>query len=117
MREVDESLKLMKTDYKKRMEDCEERRIQFEQKQAKMRENVLKFEKFIQENDAKRQRAELKAKQERKQYEEKCKELNTLAARIVEMENQQRLLNEELGMSYNVSLFAFSCLCLFLCTS
>ena len=97
MREVDESLKLMKTDYKKRMEECEERRLGFEAKQAKMREQVLKFEKFIQENDAKRLRADAKAKLERRQFEDKCKELSALATRIVEMEAQQRLLHEDLG--------------------
>lgn len=36
---------------------------EFEQKQVDMREQVVKFEKFIQENDAKRIRAEAKAKQ------------------------------------------------------
>ena len=79
------------------MEDCEERRLAFETKQAKMREQVLKFEKFIQENDAKRLRAEAKAKSEQKQYQEKCKELSALANRIVEMETQQRSLHEDLG--------------------
>ncbi len=73
MREVDESLELMKRDHKRRMDNCEERRIRFEEKQAKMREQVIKYEKFIQENDARRQRAELKAKQERKLYEEKVR--------------------------------------------
>jgi hypothetical protein len=100
MREIDDSLKLMKATYKKRMEDCEERRIAFENKQARTRENVLKFEKFIQENDAKRLRAEAKAKAERKAYEERCKELMALAYRIDEMEAQQRLLHEDLGMHY-----------------
>ncbi|RYG65860.1 hypothetical protein EON64_11055 [archaeon] len=41
MREVDESLEVMKKDHKKRMDECEERRLQFEIKQAKMREQVL----------------------------------------------------------------------------
>ena len=53
----------MKLDYKKRMDICEQRRVQFELKQLKMRDQVLKFEKFIQENDAKRLRAEIKIKQ------------------------------------------------------
>ena len=48
MREVDEQLELMKDEYKRRMDFCEERRLQFEAKQAKMRDNVIKFEKFIQ---------------------------------------------------------------------
>lgn len=96
MREVDESLELMKKDHKKRMDECEERRLQFEVKQGKMREQVLKFEKFIQENDAKRIRAELKVKQERKLYEEKVKEILLLVERIQKLEEDQKMLNDEL---------------------
>ena len=97
MREVDEALELMKEEYKNRIDVCEERRQQFELKQSKMREQVVKFEKFIQENDAKRQRAELKAKQERKLYEQKCQELSTLANKIVELDADRNNLEIELG--------------------
>lgn len=97
MREVDISLDLMKKDYKKRMDECEERRLLFEVKQAKMREQVLKFEKFIQENDAKRLRAELKSKQERQFFAEKCKELMSLKAKIDELEKSRGELVIELG--------------------
>ena len=96
MREVDEALELMKEEYKNRMEACEERRMQFELKQAKMREQVLKFEKFVQENDAKRQRAEAKAKSERKTYDQKCQELNMLMAKMEGMERDQKELEREL---------------------
>jgi DNA repair exonuclease SbcCD ATPase subunit len=89
----------MKEEFKNRMEACEERRMQFELKQAKMREQVLKFEKFIQENDAKRLRAEQKAKQERKTYETKCQEMNTLSKKIEEMENAQKDLEKQLRQS------------------
>lgn len=101
MREVDESLEIMKKDHKKRMEECEERRLQFEIKQAKMREQVLRFERFIHENDAKRQRAELKAKQERKMYEEKLKEIQLLQDKIQLLEAEQKQLNQELGDALN----------------
>lgn len=57
MRQVDDALQLMKEAYRERMEACDERQAQLEFKQAKMREQVAKFEKFIHENDAKRQRA------------------------------------------------------------
>jgi chromosome segregation ATPase len=96
MREVDESLELMKRDHKRRMDICEQRRIRFEEKQAKMREQVLKFEKFIQENDAKRIRAELKAKQERKLYEEKVREIAALNEEIKKLEQDQQQLDSEL---------------------
>jgi TPP-dependent indolepyruvate ferredoxin oxidoreductase alpha subunit len=92
MREVDQSLDNMKNQHKQRMDMCEERRIQFESKQAKMREQVLRFEKFIQENDAKRQRAEAKAKQERKLYEDKLKEIAALTDKIKSLEAEQSQL-------------------------
>lgn len=96
MREVDEALELMKDEYKRRMESCEERRTQFEFKQAKMREQVLKFEKFIQENDAKRQRAEAKAKQEKKLFEQKCQEMKFLEDKINELVLSQKELELQL---------------------
>lgn len=94
MREVDQSLDNMKNQHKQRMDACEERRIQFEAKQAKMREQVLRFEKFIQENDAKRQRAEAKAKQERKLYEDKLKEIAALTEKIRSLEVEQKELGQ-----------------------
>ncbi len=96
MREVDESLELMKQEYKRRMDACEERREHFEAKQTKMREQVLKFEKYIRENDAKRHRAELKSKQEHKLYEQKCNELSTLLNSIDNLKLQESNLVKEL---------------------
>ena len=78
MREVDDALDFMKEEFQTRMDACEERQKEFERKQTGMKEQVAKFEKFIQENDAKRQRAEMKAKNERKaleQNEAKIKQL------------------------------------------
>ncbi len=108
MREVDEALELMKEEFKNRMEACEERRMQFELKQAKMREQVLKFEKFIQENDAKRQRAEKKTKEERKTYEIKCQELSMLNKKIEDMENAQKELERQLReYPFPLSVYSF----------
>jgi uncharacterized protein (DUF3084 family) len=98
MREVDEALDLMKEEYKTRMESCDEHRVQFDVKQAKMREQVLKFEKFIQENDAKRQRAEMKAKLERKLFDQKKDEITALGEKIIELENSQKELEKQLSM-------------------
>ena len=46
------------------MEACDERQREFEKKQLTMKEQVTRFEKFIQENDAKRKRAEKKRSDE-----------------------------------------------------
>ena len=96
MREVDASLDLMKRDYKKRMDECEQRRLQFEKKQSRMRDQVLKFERFIQENDSKKIRAEAKAKHERLIYMEKSKELQFLNEELLELEQSKGVLYKEL---------------------
>jgi hypothetical protein len=95
MKEVDNALELMKSDYKRRMDECEERRISFEAKQGKMRDQVLKFEKFIQENDSKRMRAESKAKAERKLYVEKMEEIEKKKIEHARLEREQLCLKKE----------------------
>lgn len=78
MHEVDDSLDFMKEEYKSRVEACDERQREFERKQMDMKEQVTKFEKFIQENDSKRQRAEMKTQQEHKVLLQKEAELKRL---------------------------------------
>ena len=98
---MDESLELMKKEYKKRMDICEDRRMAFEMKQAKMREQVLKFEKFIQENDAKRQRADAKSKQEKKQFDDKIKEIAILTEKLQKLDFEQKELYDELSKLFS----------------
>eukprot|EP01035_Chromulina_nebulosa_P021689 gene21689-28067_t len=105
IKEVTDSLELMKREYKKRMDECEDRRLQFELKQAKLREQVLKFEKFIHENDLKRQRAEIKIKSEIKQYYEKEILLNQLKNDIVELEKQENELKQQLESQRKYELY------------
>ena len=71
MHEVDDALDFMKEEYKMRIEACEQRQRKFERRQADMKEQVTKFEKFIQENDSKRQRADMKAKGEHRVLDQK----------------------------------------------
>ncbi|CAK9000338.1 Cilia- and flagella-associated protein 73 (Flagella-associated protein 73) (Modifier of inner arms 2 protein) (Mia2p) [Durusdinium trenchii] len=96
MREVDEALEFMKEEFKARMEACDERQREFEKKQFEMKEQVARFEKFVQENDAKRSRAEAKAKSEsrmRVQHEEKIAALNK---QLHDMQQEQDMLDSEL---------------------
>jgi len=96
MREVDEALEITKKDYKKRIEECEERRMLFEAKQSKMREQVLRFERFIQENDAKRVRAEAKIKAEKALFQEKCREIQHLSEKLEALEQLQKAQMQDL---------------------
>jgi len=110
MREVDEALELMKQEYKRRMDGCEERRESFEAKQQKMRDQVIKFEKYIQENDAKRLRAEMKAKQEHKMYEQKCQELEQLGQKISELQIAEKQLQADLISKNSYTSYLEVCL-------
>ena len=108
MREVDEALELMKDEYKRRMDFCEERRTIFEIGQSKMRDQVIKFEKFIQENDAKRRRAEAKIKDEKRIYEQKCLELNSILEKIRFLEQGQGNVIDELRKCSSAMLPIFT---------
>ena len=46
MREVDDALDFMKEEFRKRMDLCGERQVEFEKRKKEMAESVFKFEKF-----------------------------------------------------------------------
>jgi ATPase subunit of ABC transporter with duplicated ATPase domains len=69
MREIDDALDFMKEEYTQRMEACETREKELQRKQKEMKEQVVRFEKFIKENDAKSTRADIKAKSEHRAME------------------------------------------------
>jgi len=92
MREVDDALEFMKEEYTSRMQACEERQREFERKQNDMKEQVTRFEKFINENDAKKQRAEMKARVEHRQCEQneqKIQQLRTELQKDEELKNKR----------------------------
>ncbi|GMI18689.1 hypothetical protein TrLO_g2168 [Triparma laevis f. longispina] len=96
MREVSEALAFMKQQYLERMKACDENHLTFERRQGDMKEQVIKFEKFIQENDAKRQRAEMRAKDERRKGEAKAEEIKVLTKELEEAEKRRETLQQEL---------------------
>ncbi|KAJ3392545.1 hypothetical protein HDU92_008304 [Lobulomyces angularis] len=66
------------------MEECREKQEELKVKQKQIRERVFKFEKFLKENDAKRQRANVKAQTEKKLREQKEQELLGLQKQLME---------------------------------
>lgn len=60
LREVSDSLAFMKEEYAQRIEACNDRQKEFLRRQADMKEKLLKFSRFIQENDTKRKKASAK---------------------------------------------------------
>ena len=95
LREVDEALEFMKDEFKARMEACDERQREFEKKQGEMKEQVSRFEKFVQENDAKRSRAEGKMKMEAKLRVTHQEKLSALESTLQSMELERENLEED----------------------
>jgi len=97
MNEVDDSLEYMKEQYERRMANCVERQAAFERRQAEIDEQMAIYEKFISENDAKRLRAEAKAKTERTAFWAKCNEKELLEKELEATDQQRSELVTELS--------------------
>ena len=97
MREVSDNLAYMKQQYLERMKACDEKHADFERKQLEMKDSVIKFEKFIQENDAKRQRAEMRHKEEQRKVAQKEEELKNLKKELKVTEAEREELQNELS--------------------
>ncbi|GFO48750.1 coiled-coil domain-containing protein 42-like protein [Plakobranchus ocellatus] len=89
---VNAQLEAKRYEFKQRMETCSHRQIQVQKKQQQMKDRVSKFEKFIQENEAKRRRAIQKYQQEVKLREQKAIEFSSLHDQLQHYKNRLRKL-------------------------
>lgn len=85
MLEVENGLFKQKEEFSMKMESLSQRREELARKETQLKESLLKFDKFLQENDAKRLRAIKKAIEERKTKDQKEGEILELK------ESQNRL--------------------------
>lgn len=85
MAHVQDQLEKKRAEFSSRMEECKYKQEELRTKQKQIRDRVLKFEKFLKENDAKRQRANVKAQTERKARELKEVELVNLHKQLHEI--------------------------------
>ena len=65
MAEVEQALGAQKEEFQMKMESLQQRREELERKEYSLKESLLKFDKFLKENDSKRARALKKASDER----------------------------------------------------
>lgn len=65
-----------------KMESLAQRRAELEKKEMQLKESVIKFDKFLKENDAKLSRAVKKAEDERELQKSKQKEIERLQNEI-----------------------------------
>merc|ERR1712179_136788 len=74
MAEVEQALGAQKEEFQMKMESLQQRREELERKEFQLKESLLKFDKFLKENDSKRARAIKKANDERDLKKTKDKE-------------------------------------------
>ncbi|KAJ3262259.1 Cilia- and flagella-associated protein 73 [Boothiomyces macroporosus] len=78
MLEVESGLQKQKEEFSMKMESLSQRREELARKEIQLKDSLLKFDKFLQENDAKRLRALKKSYEERKIKEQKENEIADL---------------------------------------
>ncbi|KAJ3138758.1 Cilia- and flagella-associated protein 73 [Physocladia obscura] len=83
MLEVENGLTQQKEEFAMKMEALKQRSEELAKKEAQLKESLLKFDKFLKENDAKRNRATKKAIDERKARDQKEGEIQDLKKQMV----------------------------------
>ncbi|XP_058014772.1 cilia- and flagella-associated protein 73 [Ahaetulla prasina] len=83
--EVEKTFSATKEEFQKKMEHLQQRRQELEHKEGQLKQAILKFDKFLKENDAKRDRAMRKAEQEKKQMAQKEVEAEHLKQEIARL--------------------------------
>jgi len=85
MIEVEQALSAQKEEFQMKMESLQQRREELERKEHQLKESLLKFDKFLKENDSKRARAVKKSHDERELRKGKEKDIIRLKSEIEEL--------------------------------
>lgn len=93
MVEVEHALIAQKEEFQMRKESLQQRTEELERKEQQLKESLLKFDKFLKENDAKRARAIKKSAEE----QELCKKKETEVQKLEDL--QQQLVGERERLS------------------
>lgn len=101
--EVKQALATKKEEFQLKMERLKQRRVELERKELQFKESREKFDKFLQENDQKKNRAIKKAKEERIIKKEKDKEIEILLEECenLNMECKRTKKKQDAYMMYN----------------
>jgi len=96
MKEVEQALSAQKEEFQMKMESLQQRQEELERKECTLKESLLKFDKFLKENDSKRLRALKKAQDEKAARQSKNKEHALLQEEIVVLEEERGKIQETL---------------------
>ncbi|KAK2169056.1 hypothetical protein LSH36_12g03104 [Paralvinella palmiformis] len=96
MAEVEQALGAQKEEFQMKMESLQQRREELERKEFQLKESLLKFDKFLKENDSKRARAIKKANDERELTKSKDKEISRLKVETELLVKQKEKLQKKM---------------------
>nr|XP_028566765.1 cilia- and flagella-associated protein 73 isoform X1 [Podarcis muralis] len=83
--EVEQALLAQKEEFQLKMEELQQRRKELELKEGQLKKSILKFDKFLKDNDAKRSRALRKAGEEKQQAAQRVAEAERLKEEIAHL--------------------------------
>jgi hypothetical protein len=95
MFEVQEALNSQKEEFARREDAFRRREEGLRRKDLELQESLIKFNKFLQENESKRNRALKRATEEKKQREQKEKEIEKLEQQLKAKLKEESVLKEE----------------------
>jgi hypothetical protein len=106
MFEVQEALDAQKEEFARREEAFRRREEGLRQKDLELQESLIKFNKFLQENESKRNRADKRASEESRVRRQKEEEIVKLQAGLNTMRKEYTVLEEQLakGIKYQTFL-------------
>jgi len=96
MKEMDDALSLMKSDYARRIRAVKEGEAKFLIKQHNIVKYLKRFKLFILESDSKRARAEKKEADESKQRSQKIREIEALKAHLLALQSTRSELKAKM---------------------
>ena len=85
MQEMDQGLLSQKEEFQLKMESLQNRRNDHRRKEGQLKESLIKFDKFLRENEAKKARANKKTHEERRIREAKEHEIIKLRDQMAEL--------------------------------
>lgn len=95
MSEVEQALAAQKEEFQMKMESLQQRREELERKEEQLKESLLKFNKFLKENDSKRSRAVKKACDAREMARQKDRDMERLGEEIAVLEAKKERLQRK----------------------
>ena len=105
MFEVQEALDAQKEEFARREEAFRRREEGLRQKDLELQESLIKFNKFLQENESKRNRAEKRAVEEIKLRKQKEAEIKKLKDGLSKMREEYTILEEKLQKNKKYQVF------------